>query len=44
MSYYIYKLKFNTGVHFGLSDGTGLEKTDISFSSDAFFSVGSDAF
>jgi CRISPR-associated protein Csm4 len=26
-------------VHFGLSDGTGLEKTDISFSSDAFFSA-----
>jgi len=39
MSYYIYKLKFNTGVHFGLSDGTGLEKTGISFPSDAFFSA-----
>ncbi|MBG0765679.1 MAG: type III-A CRISPR-associated RAMP protein Csm4 [Tissierellales bacterium] len=39
MGYYIYKLKFNTGVHFGLSDGSGLEKTDISFPSDAFFSA-----
>ena len=37
MSYYIYKLKFNNGIHIG--DGGSLEKTAISMKSNTFFSA-----
>jgi CRISPR-associated protein Csm4 len=39
MSYYIYKLKFNTGIHFGSTEGSmGLDKSLISMQSDTLYS------
>ena len=40
MSYYIYRLKFDTSVHFGAAEQGGkLEQTEFGFSSDSLFSA-----
>lgn len=40
MNYHLYALQFDSPIHFGsVEQGAGIEHTDFSFSSDAFFSA-----